>query len=311
MLPTLLFSKVHDDRILPSPIDLVEGRLCVAEWNDSRYLGKALAISEEEDTVTLQLFDRWKNIGQWPEITFNLDCIELFNSHKENRNSLEELIASLKNIHLIQSPAIENAGLTIDRAWFCPSFPYQDCSVSIGQNACISSPHMHFCALELCADKLDAATSILDVGSGSGYMAAMFAYLAPGAKVVGIEYLEDLVEKSQHVIEKQLTPEIQERITILKGDGEEGVPEEAPFDVIHVGFMCKEVPASLLDQLRPGGRMVIPVGNSPSSIFPNSLRGEFTVIDKLEDGSIQRYDVFPCSYVPSANSEHYMSGPSN
>lgn len=301
MLPVFLLSEVDKDRVLPSSSGLALGRLCVVTWNHSRYLGKILAISEESAAV--KLFDRWKNISQWPEIILSIDCIKPFELCRWNR--LEELIASLKNIHLLQSPTIEQAGLTIDRAWFCPKFPYDDHAVTIGHNACISSPHMHFCALELSQDKFDAAASILDVGSGSGYLVAMFAHLSPSAKVVGVEYLQDLVTKSRLAIEKNLTSDLQKRITILEGDGEEGAFTQAPFDVIHVGFMCEQVPAALIDQLRPGGRMIIPVGNAPSR-FPGCLTGEFTVIDKLEDGSIQQHEVFPCSYVPSVNSEKYQ-----
>jgi len=122
---------------------------------------------------------------------------------------------------------------------------------------------------------------VLDVGAGSGYLTACFVLLVgPKGKVVGIETVDALVEwASQNISRDQ--PQLLEQGTVVikKQDGWKGDPEFQPFDAIHVGAAAEKLPQPLVDQLKCGGRMVIPVGSQSST-------QQFLQVDKSMDGNI-------------------------
>lgn len=251
----------------------------------------------KEGRILVTLHDFSRPIAQWERKEVKESEIEhiQFGQH----TSCEGLITSLKKQGLLFSEEIEQAFRSTDRACFCAQNSYDDAPVDIACRMCISAPHMHIYALELLKKPLKNAKKVLDVGSGSGYLPAIFSKLAPKAQIFGVEYYEQLNQDAQRALNAHLDPEQQKRIHLITGNGEEGVAKEAPFDVIHVGFMCKELFQPLIDQLAPNGLLLIPVGNQPSPIHENLLHGELFVIEKTVTGALNQYKVLDCSFVPS------------
>ena len=126
---------------------------------------------------------------------------------------------------------------------------------------------------------------VLEIGTGSGYQAAVLAELAK--EVYTIEIVEPLGVEARDRLARLGYRNVQVRI----GDGYEGWPEAAPFDGIMVTAGAEEVPRPLLDQLRPGGRMVIPVG-------PVHAIQELVVVEQNLDGTTTRRNVIPVRFVP-------------
>jgi protein-L-isoaspartate(D-aspartate) O-methyltransferase len=192
--------------------------------------------------------------------------------------------------------------LEVDRACYCPSNqPYVDSPCPIGYGATISAPHMHAHALELLKDRLVDGAKVLDVGSGSGYLTACLAHMVgPNGKVYGVEHIEELVEQSKENIKRDCPALLESRrVTILHADGRVGLGEYSPFDVIHVGASARELPQMLVEQLKEGGRMVIPVE------YPTGEQ-VFECVDKHE-GEARRKKLFGVVYVPLTNADSQLS----
>jgi len=132
------------------------------------------------------------------------------------------------------------------------AYAYTDSPVRIGEGQTISQPYIVALMTELLDVHLDHR--VLDVGTGSGYQAAILAELAAG--VYSVERHPSLAETARRVIEKLGY----QNITIVVGDGTLGYPPAAPFDRIIVAAASPDVPQALLEQLSEGGRLVIPVG---------------------------------------------------
>jgi protein-L-isoaspartate(D-aspartate) O-methyltransferase len=126
---------------------------------------------------------------------------------------------------------------------------------------------------------------VLEIGTGSGYQAAVLAPLV--GHLFTIEIVPELAQSAAAVL-KSLGVR---NVTVRRGDGYQGWTEEAPFDRIILTAAPPEIPPALIDQLRPGGRMVAPVGGST---FSQSL----VVVDKLADGSVRKRSVIPVAFVP-------------
>lgn len=136
---------------------------------------------------------------------------------------------------------------------------------------------MHAYALEMLKDQLQPGARVLDVGSGSGYLTVCMAHLVqPGGLVVGIEHISQLVEFSVKNINKNHRNLLDDGVLrIVLGDGRTGYSECGPYDAIHVGAAALERPQTLIDQLKPGGRLVVPVGqtNQTMMIYEKSADG--------------------------------------
>jgi protein-L-isoaspartate(D-aspartate) O-methyltransferase len=157
---------------------------------------------------------------------------------------------------------------------------YADRALPIGHDQTISQPFMVAAMLE--ALQLDGGRA-LDVGTGSGYQAAVLAELAD--EVVTIERVPELAEQARATLEEAGYGAVQ---TVV-GDGTLGVPERAPFDAIAVAAAAPAVPDALYEQLAPGGRLVVPVG---------TVRDQWLeVVERGVDGPVGHRTV-PCRFVP-------------
>ncbi|KAK4479384.1 hypothetical protein RD792_014896 [Penstemon davidsonii] len=225
------------------------------------------------------------------------------------------MVAHLKSCGVIKSKKVAEVMETIDRALFVPEGtpPYDDSPMQIGYNATISAPHMHATCLELLEDYLKPGMHALDVGSdsanlkiallvGTGYLTACFAVMVgPQGHAVGVEHIPELAESSIKNIEKSAAaPLLKEgSLSIHVGDGRQGWPEFAPYDCIHVGAAAPEIPPALVEQLKPGGRLVIPVGN---------LFQDLQVVDKNMDGTLSVRSETGVRYVPLTSREAQLRG---
>eukprot|EP01108_Squamamoeba_japonica_P000077 TRINITY_DN10095_c0_g1_i1.p1 TRINITY_DN10095_c0_g1~~TRINITY_DN10095_c0_g1_i1.p1 ORF type:complete len:225 (+),score=33.22 TRINITY_DN10095_c0_g1_i1:97-675(+) len=179
----------------------------------------------------------------------------------------------------------------VDRGNYVPKHAYVDTPQYIGYDATISAPHMHGACLELLADHMTPGKRVLDVGVGSGYLAACMALLVgETGKVVGIDVVPELVDLAEKNLNADNKLEL-EQLTIRIGDGWAGSPDDGPFDAIHVGAAAAETPKSLLEQLANGGRMVIPVG-------PEGENQLLIQYDKDDDGKITEKILMGVRYVP-------------
>ncbi|CAD8189348.1 unnamed protein product [Paramecium octaurelia] len=211
-------------------------------------------------------------------------------------NKLEKLVQNLFKEGVIKSEIVKQVLLSVDRKQFVDESDkiqaYEDYPLQIGYNATISAPHMHAYSLELLKDHLQNGVRALDIGSGSGYLCAAMKLMMKSqqSKVIGVEHVPELVEKSIKNLSQAYNQQlIDKQIQIIKGDGRLGFEQEGPYQAIHVGAAAETIPQKLLEQLDKGGRMVIPVGKG------NQV---FQVIDKDQNGKINIQNVLGVRYVP-------------
>jgi protein-L-isoaspartate(D-aspartate) O-methyltransferase len=158
---------------------------------------------------------------------------------------------------------------------------YDDAALPIGGGQTISQPYMVARICEALA--LTGGESVLDVGSGSGYQAAVLAELA--SEVDTIERIPELAEGAL----ANLAAAGYDRVRVHVGDGTRGLPERAPFDAIAVAAAAPELPLTLYDQLEPLGRLVVPVGKPGLQQLQVAVRSP-------EGPAILRS--VPCRFVP-------------
>lgn len=160
---------------------------------------------------------------------------------------------------------------------------YADHPLPIGGGQTISQPYIVAAMTELAA--VGPNDVALEIGTGSGYQAAILARLA--RHVYTIEILPELAESARARLERLGFT----NVTVRAGDGYQGWPEHAPFDVIVVTAAPEEIPPALLEQLKPGGRMVVPVG-------PEDAVQSLRLVEKDAAGHIREQAIMPVRFVP-------------
>jgi protein-L-isoaspartate(D-aspartate) O-methyltransferase len=184
-------------------------------------------------------------------------------------------------------PAVLRAMREVPRHLFVPEgarrFAYQNRPLPIGHDQTISQPYI----VALMTHLLEAGPEdrVLEVGTGSGYQAAILSRLV--RQVHSIEIVGPLAATAA----ERLRDLGYANVEVRSGDGYAGWAERAPFDRIIVTAGADHIPKPLLDQLRPGGRMVIPMGRNPDRL-------ELTLVDKDAGGRIRKRALLPVRFVP-------------
>lgn len=195
----------------------------------------------------------------------------------------------------VRDPRVLEAMLKVPRHLFVPEAyrdqAYMDGPLPIGKGQTISQPYIVALMTELL--ELDGDEKVLEIGTGSGYQAAILAELA--REVYTIEIIPELSKRAETILRGLGYKNIHFRI----GDGYKGWPEEAPFDAIIVTAAPPEVPQALVDQLSDdGGRMVVPVGTWDQDLL---------LIIK-EGGKITRKNIAPVRFVPMVHPDDKGNG---
>jgi protein-L-isoaspartate(D-aspartate) O-methyltransferase len=165
---------------------------------------------------------------------------------------------------------------------------YADAALPIGSGQTISQPYMVARIVEELG--LDGDEKVLDVGTGSGYQAAVLAQL--GEQVHSIERIPELAEQARRNFEAAGV----DNVAVHVGDGSRGLPQEAPFDAIAVAAAAPEFPQALYEQLKTGGRLVVPVGRRQGQ--------RLEVIVRSPEGPAVLRSV-PCRFVPLVGEEGF------
>ena len=199
--------------------------------------------------------------------------------------SRQSMVALIRSYGVTNETVLSAMG-RVKRHAFIPGlyrvFPgaYGDFPCPIGHGQTISQPYIVAYMTE--ALELKADDKVLEIGTGSGYQAAVLA--ACGARVYSIEIIPELADHARAVLKGQGFDAVQ----VLTGDGHQGWPEQAPFDAVMVTCAPESVPQALVDQLRDGGQMIIPVGGQRQHLVRLRKSG----------GQGVRTDELPVRFVP-------------
>lgn len=230
--------------------------------------------------------------------------------------SQKDLVDKLWRQSVITTPKVRTVLNKVDRKNYVGGDPwdgdsaYLDSPLSIGCGQTISAPHMHAHALEEIYPYLENSPSpsvkILDVGCGSGYLTASLGrwlddqngkpILGKSGKVYGIDVYPELVDMTRENMKKGDKDLLDNKVVeIAVGDGWKGLPDEAPFDAIHVGAAADAFPTELMMQLRVGGVLVIPVGTGFQSLFKVERLAESP---KFREQDFRKLRLLDVRYVP-------------
>ncbi len=182
---------------------------------------------------------------------------------------------------------VMQAMATVPRHEFVPApmrkFAYLNSPLPIGEGQTISQPYIVALMTHLMA--VDETAVVLEVGTGSGYQAAVLSRLV--RQVYSIEIIDSLSKRAKET----LAGIGYDNVTLTVGDGYKGWQEHAPYDAIMVTAAPEQVPQPLIEQLKTGGHLVIPVGAQNRS---QSLQ----VLEKQESGEVEIKDILPVGFVP-------------
>ena len=218
----------------------------------------------------------------------------LYGCTNEERYKMDETTSFASQRHLMVESQIKSRGIidknvlramrNIPRHKFVPDLlkeeAYIDDPLPIGEGQTISQPYIVAYMTEQL--ELKKTDKVLEIGTGSGYQAAILAEIVDS--VFTIEIVDDLAKRA----EKNLKDLDYKNVFVKSGDGYKGWPSEAPFDAIIITAAPTKIPQPLIDQLSIGGRMILPLGN---------LYQELVLLTKTESG-IQKKTLLPVRFVP-------------
>lgn len=197
------------------------------------------------------------------------------------------LVSTLKRQGRITLPEVEQAFLKVPREVFLPKTlkdrAYVDAPLEIGHGQTISAPHM----VAIMCEALDIHPhqTILEIGSGSGYHAAIVAHIVGSrGRVYTIERHTSLVNQAKENLKKAGVT----NVVVEHGDGSEGLSQHAPYDRVYVTCASPNIPQPLLDQLVDGGKLLIPVGRIICTLKRIEKKGT----------TITETDLGGCAFVP-------------
>jgi len=220
-------------------------------------------------------------------VTTLMDCTTLAqNAGSDLRVRRLDMVERQIHQRGVTAPRVLEAMRAVPRERFVPpelaARAYDDNPLPIGFGQTISQPYI----VAYMTEALDvlATHRVLEIGTGSGYQAAVLSELA--REVYTIEIVSELARRA----EATLRALGRTNIRVRAGDGYAGWPEQAPFDRIIVTAAPEEVPRPLIDQLAPGGRLVVPVGSQGETQW-------MTIVEKTAGGVVQRRTI-PVQFVP-------------
>lgn len=189
---------------------------------------------------------------------------------------------------VLKSKRVKDAFLKLPRYLFVEeryrAYAHVDEPLPIPAGQTISAPHMVAIMLELA--ELRPGMKVLEVGTGSGWNAALIAELVK-TDVYTVERIPELVEFARRNLQRAGV----EKVHVFLGDGSRGFPSKAPYDRIIVTAGAPEIPEPLIEQLKPGGRLIIPVGSY-------HLWQDLYVVEKEEDGRVRKKRWGGVAFVP-------------
>jgi protein-L-isoaspartate(D-aspartate) O-methyltransferase len=200
--------------------------------------------------------------------------------------AMQQMLAVISGYGM-KDPAVLNAMGRVPRHEFVPDKnrrrSYQDTPLAIGYGQTISQPYI---VAEMTRQlQLTPTSRVLEIGTGSGYQAAVLAELT--SKVFSIEIIEPLLDRARNALQENGY----DKINLRHGDGYYGWPEAAPFDGIIVTCAAGEIPPPLVEQLAAGGRMLIPVGKRFGTQY-------LILVTKDRDGSVSSRNLMAVRFVP-------------
>jgi protein-L-isoaspartate(D-aspartate) O-methyltransferase len=199
----------------------------------------------------------------------------------------EAMVEGLVSLGYLKSKSVIDAMLTIERHLFVPDnvrdYAYSDQPLPVGEDQTISAPHMVAMMCELL--DLEEGHKVLEIGAGTGYHACVVSHITEG-NVYSVESIDPLVKRAR----KNMDSAGCRGVELVLGDGTLGYGEKGPFDRIYVTAAAPDIPPPLVDQLKPGGVLLIPVG---SRYMQNLVK-----VEKDEDGDVKKTTLSGCAFVP-------------
>lgn len=217
-------------------------------------------------------------------LLFVLNCGADIPAEKDYALARERMVVEQIEARGIKNQRVLKAMRTVQRHQFVPekirNLAYDDHALPIGEGQTISQPYIVALMTEVINPRADM--KVLEIGTGSGYQAAILAELCQS--VYSIEIIETLGKQAERILSR-----LYKNVHVKIGDGYQGWPEAAPFDAILVTCAPTKVPQPLAEQLKEGGKMVIPVGEAGVQ--------ELLVLIK-KNGRLERQAIIPVLFVP-------------